>query len=197
MKKIISLLLAVLMMLSLAACGAGSDDKIENAAWDELEKLGKIEVEDGKSFVSITIPADFVSDDITQESLDKDLGKEYISATVNPDGSVTYKMTKKQHQAMLESVRKSFDTALQELVDSPDFAFAKVDYNEDFTVFDVHLSTDELGMAESFMVLGFYVFGGAYGFFLGHENQNITVNFYSQSGNLLETVNSSDLANSG
>lgn len=194
MKKFISLLLAVLMMLSLAACGAGSDDKIENAAWDELEKLGKIEVEDGKSFVSITLPADFAGDEITQESLDKGKGKEYFSATLNPDGSVTYKMNKKQHKAMMESIKESLEKGIQDIIDSPDFSFTKVTHNEDFTVFDAHLSTDELGMAESFMVLGFYVFGGVYGIFSGHEDQNITVNFYSKSGNLLETVNSSDLS---
>jgi hypothetical protein len=199
MKKFISLLLALVMMLSLAACGTGSeakggnDEKVENIIWDELEKMGKIESESGLFFVSITLPADFVGSEITQESLDKEKGEGYTTATLNPDGSVTYKMTKKQHKTLLDTLAESFDTGIQEIIDSPDFAFTEVTHNDDFTVFDAHISTEEVGIAESFMAVGFFVYGGIYATFSGYGEQNITVNFYSQSGKLLETVNSSDL----
>ena len=200
MKKFISLFLAVLMIFSLATCGAGGakggdDDKIENAVWDELEKMGKIVYEDGKYFFIITQtqPADITGSEVTQEALDNREGREYSSATLNPDGSVTYKMTKKQHKAMLDSVCEDFDTIIKDLVNSPDFALTEVNYNENYTVFDVHLNTEELGTSEGSLVSSFYIFGEMYAVFSGYEEQNITVNFYSQSGKLLETVNSSDL----
>lgn len=199
MKKFISLLLATVMIFSLAACGAGGgakggdDDKVENVVWDELEKMGKIESESGLFYVKITLPADFVGSEITQESLDKEKGEEYTSATLNPDGSVTYKMTKKQHKVMLDTLAESFDTGIQEIIDSPDFVFTEITHNDDFTVFDAHISTEEIGIAERFMAVGFFVYGGIYALFSGHGEQNITVNFYSQSGKLLETLNSSEM----
>lgn len=192
MKRFISLFLAFSVIFLISACGAGGG-KVDNDAWDELKRLGKIQSENGKDVLTITLSSDFLGEEITQESLDKNRGREYSSATLNEDGSVTYKMDKKQHRAMLDDVRESFEKSLRELVESPDFAFADIEHSDDFTVFDARLSSDELGMSESFMVLSFYLFGETYGILSGHEDQNVTVNFYSRSGELLETVNSKDL----
>lgn len=183
-------------MLSLAACSLGeSDDKIENSVWDELEKMGKLESEDGRFYLTITLPADFVSEELLEDISGENKSEEYVSATVNPDGSVSFKMTKKQHKAMLEGVRKSLDAAFKELIVSPDLAFTEISSNEDLTVFDAHLSSEEVGMTESFMALGFYIFGGMYSVFSGQGERNITVNFYSPDGELIKTMNSSDLDN--
>ena len=221
MKKTICVLLAALLLLSLCACGSekpaaastvssapaetavqeetptpeptpSEEDLIDDPAWDELSSLGKVETENGVLFVRITVPADIVGD-ITQESIDANAGETYISGKLNEDGSVTYKMTKKQHKAMLDQFTVSIEEGLQELVDSPDYAFTEITHNSDFTVFDVHLSTDEAGFAESFMVLGFYMYGGIYSIFSGHDAQNITVHYYSPDGTLISTGNSSDM----
>ena len=169
------------------------DDGVDNAAWDTLESMGKIETENGLFYVNITLPADFVGEDVTQESIDAKAGETYTSGKLNDDGSVTYKMTKKQHKAMLDGITESIETSLQDMVDSSDNAFTKIDHNSDFTSFDAHVSTEELGFAESFMVLGFYMYGGMYGIFTGKEVDNISVNFYSASGKLINTANSSDM----
>ena len=60
---------------------------------DELSKIGDIEVENGILTVSITLPAEYM-EGVTQEQLDAGKGTTYQSATLNDDGSVTYKMTK-------------------------------------------------------------------------------------------------------
>jgi hypothetical protein len=60
-------------------------------------------------------------------------------------------------------------------------------------VFDAYLSTEEVGLAESFMVMGFYMYGGMYGLLFGHQADNIAVNYYSPSGNLISTANSSEM----
>lgn len=169
------------------------DDGIDDAAWDKLESMGKIETENGLFYVSITLPADFVGEDVTQESIDAKAGENYTSGKLNDDGSVTYKMTKKQHKAMLDSISESIEKSLQEMIDSPDYAFTEITHNDNYTSFDVHLSTEELGFAESFMVLGFYMYGGMYNVFTGQEVDNIEVNFYSSSGKLINTANSSDM----
>ena len=218
MKKIICISLLLIMLLSLSACGsnktpaaatpstatpeanitnadegiASEDDLIDDAAWDALEGLGKIETENGLFYVSITLPAEFAGD-ITQESIDANAGETYTSGKLNEDGSVTYKMTKKQHKAMLDSLNETIDAGLQELVDSPDYAFTQITHNADFTSFDVHLSTEEVGFTEGFMALGFYMYGGMYSIFTGREVDNIAVNYYSASGALISTANSSEM----
>lgn len=172
---------------------ANADDLIEDEAWESLESLGRIETENGMFYVSITFPAELVGEDITQESIDAEAGSTYTSGKLNPDGSVTYKMTKAQHKEMLNSVTTAIEEGLQELVDSPDYAFTKITHNKDFTVFDVNLSTDTVGLTEGFMALGFYMYGGMYGLLSGHETENIAVNYYSAAGDLLNTANSSDM----
>ena len=172
---------------------ASEDDSIDDPAWNELESLGKIETENGLFYVSITMPADFVGSDITQESIDAKAGETYTSGKLNADGSVTYKMTKKQHKAMLDTIAKGIDDGLQQMVDSPDYAFTKISHNDDFTVFDAYLSTEQVGFTEGFMAMGFYMYGGMYALFTGKEVDNIAVNYYSPSGNLISTANSSEM----
>ena len=231
MKRTISIVLTLLLVLSLCACGSNGssanetapsqslqagitqsaesvaaapeitepyvqpneEELIDDAAWDELESLGRIETENGLFYVSITMPAEFVGSDITQESIDANAGETYTSGKLNEDGSVTYKMTKKQHKAMLDLFAQSIEEGLQELVDSSEYAFTKITHNDDFTQFDAYLSTEEVGFTEGFMAMGFYMYGGMYSLFTGRNVDNISVNYYSASGNLISTANSSEM----
>lgn len=214
MKKLVSLLLAFCMVLSLVACGTSTantstdggaasadskatgseEDTVDDAAWDELESLGNIKTENGILTVTITVPADFVGDDVTQAELDDDTGDKYLSAKLNEDGSATYKITKKQHKAMLDEMVKELDESLQEMIDSVDYAVTDIKHNADYSQFDVTLSTEEVGLVESFMAIAFYVYGGIYGIFSGHEVTDVTVNYYNTAGDLLESANSADMA---
>ncbi len=218
MKRILNPLLAVMMMISLCGCSSAEpaeepakdetasetvpeeteetvieEETVDDPAWDELESLGKIETENGLFFVSITLPADFVGEEVTQESIDANAGTNYTSGKLNEDGSVTYRMTKAQHRAMLDSISQSIEDSLKEMTESDDYAFKEITHNDDFTSFDVTLTTEELGITESFMVIAFYMYGGMYSIFTGKQ-KDITVNYYSSNGDLLNTGSSADLA---
>ena len=216
MKKFLALVLSFSIIASLTACGGSadtsassssaiqtsaefesskSDDGIDDSAWDELEAVGNIQTENGILTASITIPAELVGDEMTQEELDANAESSYISAKLNEDGSVTYKLTKQQHKAMLDDFVETMDQSIQEMLDSEDYAFTDIKYNDDYTQFDVTLSTDEVGFAEGFAALAFYVYGGMYGIFSGHTADNITVNYYDANGNLIESANSNDTGN--
>lgn len=169
------------------------EEEIVDEAWDELESLGNIETENGVLLVSITMPADLVGE-ITQEELDAEAGEEFVSAKLNDDGSVTYKLTKKQHKAMLDEFSAGLDEALQEMVDDEEYAYTEIRHNADFTEFDVTLSTDEVGLMESIMSLAFYMYAGFYGIFSGQEPENVAINYYNPGGELIETANSADMA---
>lgn len=169
------------------------EEVIEDAAWDELESLGNIKTEDGILMVTITMPADFTDEGITQELLDAEAGEEYVSATLNEDGSVTYKLTKQQHKAMLDEFETGLDEALQEMVDDEEYAYTEIKHNADYTEFDVTLSTEEVGFMESIMSIAFYMYGGFYGIFSGHEAENVVVNYYNPGGVLIESVDSASM----
>ena len=161
----------------------------------ELAAIGEVEVENGIMTVKITVPAD-LSKGITQEQLDAAVGEKYQSAVLNEDGSVTYKMTKDQHREMLESLSKSFEEALQGIVDDNEtYSISNITHNDDFTEYDVTLDGAELGMSDSISVMGMYMYGGIYSIFKGHNPEHVIVNFRDSEGNLVKSADSANVGN--
>ena len=217
MKKLIALLLALAISASLCACGAPAKEEPaaaeesaasaktpteespaaatenDNPIWGKLESLGKIETENGVAYVTLTLPAELTDPETTQEQIDAEAGEFYTSGKLNDDGSVTYKMTKEQHKAMLKKVTDSIDEGLQELISTAELSITKVTHNDSFTSFDVQLSKDEVGMMESVAVIGLYLYGGMYAVFSGQDAEDIAVNFYGANGSLLKTAKKSDM----
>ncbi len=209
--RIIAFTLALLLVLSLAGCGSSepqtsvttqaatnSTTSTETTTgFEDLEAIGELEVDQNLFTVEITVPADFLGEGITQESLDADAAaSNYISAKLNDDGSVTYVMTKAVHDEMMVGVRDNIQQALDEMVGSEEFpSFTKVEANDDFTQFTVETTSTELGLVESFSVLGFYMFGGMYHAFNGTQVDDIAVTFINaDSGDTVGEAHSSDMA---
>lgn len=209
--RIIAFTLALLLVLSLAGCGSSepqtsvttqaatnSTTSTETTTgFEDLEAIGELEVDQNLFTVEITVPADFLGEGITQESLDADAAaSNYISAKLNDDGSVTYVMTKAVHDEMMVGVRDNIQQALEEMVGSEEFpSFTKVEANDDFTQFTVETTSTELGLVESFSVLGFYMFGGMYHAFNGTQVDDIAVTFINaDSGDTVGEAHSSDMA---
>lgn len=160
---------------------------------EELSAIGDVETENGILTVTITVPADLVGE-TTQESLDESKGTLYRSAVLNEDGSVTYKMTKAQHRAMLENLAGAVDETSQELIDDDEnYAISAVTHNDDLTEFNVTLDGTEIGLGDYFTVYSFYMYGLIYGKFSGKTPEHMIVNFYDSDGNLIEAVDSADL----
>ena len=162
--------------------------------WDRLSAIGDVQVENGIMTVSPTVPAD-LAQNITQETIDAGIGTQYQAASRNEDGSITYKMPKAQHQAMLEQLAISFDNGLQEMInDDGTYTIANITRNDDFTVFDITLDGAEPSMSDSFAAFGLYMYGGMYGVFNGSRPEHVIVNYFDSNGNLIE---SGDSANAG
>ena len=209
--RIIALTLALLLVLSLAGCGssepqtsattqAATDSTISTettTGFDDLEALGEMEVDQNFFTVEITVPAEFIDEGTTQESLDTQVSTSgYISATLNDDGSVTYVMTKAAHNEMMNGIRDTLQQSLSEMVGSEEFpSFTKVEANDDFTQFTIETTSTELGLVESFSVLGFYMFGGMYHAFNGTQVDDIAVTFINaDTGETVGEAHSSDMA---
>ena len=166
----------------------------ENSRWDYLPSLGMIETENGLFTVSLTFPADYVGSDTTQETLDAGVKEgRYVSAKLNDDGSVTYKLTKAQHKAMLNDMTEALDSSLNDLIADESYSFTDIKHNDDFTHFDIHVSGETLNLYDSFSVLVFYMCGNMYNIFTGNNDPEVTVSFYSPSGNIIETASSANM----
>ena len=194
MKKITSLIVLLALVLSLCACGtaAGGEKEPEDPVWERFRSLGRVVNVNGTELVSVDVSSQIVGTDVTQDVLDTNVGESYASAELNEDGSVTFQLTKEQLRAMLDSIVQKMDDELKALVENPDYAFTEITYNEDLTVFDVHLSSEKVGYMEGFMALGFYMYGGLYATYSGNEGAVITVNYYGPDGSLISSANSSN-----
>lgn len=220
MKKRIALFLALVMSVSIfSGCGvkneqesetvetqketegaAGNEettevDLVDDETADQIEAIGDIDVDKGIFDVTLTIPADFAGD-VTQEELDETAKENgYQSVTLNSDGSVTYVMTKAQHKEMLSGVKESINQTLNEMVGSEDYPnIIAITANEDFTAFTVTTKNDEPDLAESFAVMGFYMYGGMYAIFSGDEVDNIHVDFINEAtGEIISSADSSEM----
>jgi len=159
-----------------------------------LEAIGEVEVENGILTVSITMPKDFVTEEITQEKLDAEAGNSYLSAKLNNDGTVTYKLTKAQYRAMLDGITKGMEESFQEMINDENRSIREIKHNDTYSVFDVTLDTDAVGLGDSFTVLAFYMYGGLYGIFSGNKIDNVIVNFYDPAGKLIQSGNSAEQA---
>lgn len=147
--------------------------------------------------VEITIPSDYIGEDVTQEKLDAKVEQAdgFKSATLNADGSVTYVMTETCHEKLMQDMAQQLDSTLADMVGSEDYPnVTAIDASADYTKFTVTLSSDSVNLQESLMTLVFYMSGGLYHYFsTGEPVDNINVRFVDQSGNLLQEANSKDV----
>ena len=148
---------------------------------DDFETLGKVDVNKGVFNVTLTMPKEYM-EDVTQEDLDESRKKKgYKSATLNEDGSVTFVMTKEQHNNLIDEIKKSLSDSVDELVTSGEYpAISKIDYNDDFTSYTVTTSNSEPDFSESLMVYILYSYGGMYGVYSGKRAENVHVDFVNE-----------------
>ena len=146
--------------------------------------------------IELTVPADFIGEETTQEELDAEVAKAdgFISAKLNADGSATYVMTEERHNDLMEELGQNIDTELVNMADSSDYPnVVSVSTADGYKSFTVTLSTDTVGLQESIMVMAFFMYGGMYNAFNGTPADNVSVQFVNQSGTVLESANSRDM----
>ena len=170
----------------------GSSHEMTQEDWDQLAAIGDVQVENGVMTVSLNVPADLAKN-IRQETIDAGIGTQYQAAFRNQDGSITYKMTKEQHQAMLEQLAVSFDNSLQEMIDNENYTISNITRNNDFTVFDISLDGAEPSVSDSFAAFSLYMYGELYGVFNGNRPEHVIVNYLDSNGNLIDSDDSATM----
>ena len=170
----------------------GSGREMTQEDWDQLAAIGDVQVENGVMTVSLNVPADLAKN-IRQETIDAGIGTQYQAAFRNQDGSITYKMTKEQHQAMLEQLAVSFDNSLEEMIDDEKYTISNITRNNDFTVFDISLDGAEPSASDSFAAFSLYMYGELYGVFNGKRPEHVIVNYLDSNGNLIDSDDSATM----
>lgn len=190
-RKLILLLLAISM--TSVACGStettiekeskpvsdiSSQEPYSEESPAEINSTSSISVDENLLSVEITLSKSLLGDDITHESLDQSLSENgFDSATLNEDGSVTYKMSKKRHKEFLDELKKSLEETCNDLINGEDAveSFERVTFNDDMTKFDVYVDKAVFSDWDSFSTLGFYMYGSYYQAFSGVKEEDIDV----------------------
>lgn len=196
------LLIMLSIMLLLSGCGSKKDSG--NGAGEQnnesQESSETVTVDESLMNVTITLPNSFFEDflDTSAEEYVASLGENsnaFKNAVVNEDGSVSVTMSKKEYNEYMTELGKSIDDSIKELIDDESNSFVSVDHDKKYETFTVKLSTDEIGLGESFMAIGFVMFGGIYQMFDGNQKPHIIVKYVGPNGTELQTFDSNNMGN--
>ena len=146
MKKLIALLLAAVLVLSLAACGEEpatepSDSTPPVTTTEPATKPTKATeppATEQEKIIGINLPASvFAGVDMTTFDTDayaKD--NDYLGVKVNEDGSVSVNMTESRYAQMLDEAAATVEEAFKPLKDSAPY-IQKITFCEDFSLINV------------------------------------------------------------
>lgn len=148
-----------------SAADRGSDDL---DGLEHLLDLGDVEVDRNLLSVDITMPASIFEGDDPPDIVDAAEAQGIQETILNPDGSVTYRMSRAGHREMLEELCTSMAESLDRL--GGEFASVQaINHNEDFTDIEIRVdreayenSLDGFAMFEIAIGAGYYqLFAGA------------------------------------
>ena len=145
--------------------------------------------------VTIVIPT--VYEKVTTQEEAEKIRKEngYESAVLNDDGSLTIVMSRGQRDEMLDEFKRSVDEGIDEIIHTvEDSAIEKIEYNDDYSIFTVTVSGDELGFAERQAAEELVMYGTLYHIYSGNDVEHIQVDYQSSgTGEIIETADSGSL----
>lgn len=230
MKRILAILMAVMLLLALAACGGGKTEPTgapatqaptsapETPAPTEapapseapatpapteapeapaVDPAGTVDVDKGKDTVTITIPADFLDAEGSEEEILAEAQEEGINdVVINDDGSITYTMTKEKHEELLAEMAGEIDDTIKEVVEGEeaDPTYKAITHNSDYSQFEMAVDPtlyEESG--GSFNALSFTLLGAYYQAYAGNPDAGCVVTVKNaETGEEIEQVTYDD-----
>lgn len=191
-KRLMAVAIAAMLLATLTACGGSDGTGTDPAPTAAGSATGQgVEVDKNLLSVEITIPSDQI------ESVDETLAnaeEKGYQTIANEDGSITYKLTKAQHNELMEELKQSFQKSIDELVSSGDYpSLKKITFNDDYTkaevVVDYDAYTNSLDM---FSMLAIGMIGPMYQYYNGVEESNVNTEVSlidEASGEVKDTLN--------
>ena len=150
----------ILFLFTVTACSSdeeASKEKKDDGSVEKTEqKKEGIEVDKGLLNVEITLPEMLFEEDNMDDVVERAKEDGAKEVKKNDDGSVTFKMSKKDHKKMMEEMKEDVAESLDEIKKDDAFTSIKdITYNKDFS--DITLVVDKETYENSFD--GFAIFG--------------------------------------
>ncbi|AUD13073.1 MULTISPECIES: hypothetical protein [unclassified Planococcus (in: firmicutes)] len=194
--------------LALAACSSDSEPETEpveetDGAADTMtdtqdaeetesdEEGGGVSVDEGLFNVEVTIPSSFFEgEDPEQVAANVDNAEEAI---VNEDGSITYKMSKAQHEEMMEEVATSVEEATATITESGDYpSIQAIETSDNYDHFIVQVDREAYENSfDGFATMTLGVVGSLYQLFNGEDPDSYEVTIEMEdveSGEVFNTI---------
>lgn len=172
-----------------------SADETEKLKKEGTEETDKIEVDKKLFTTEIHLPASIFGDEPpTQEDINQSIASGMIQdGKINPDGSVTYKVSKAQHNKLMDNFMVELKSTLDGLVSDESNSFMKIEVNKDTSEYKVYVDPERYNEFESFSALGLYIQSAFYRSVAGEKDIYTTVKFVNnETGEILNEANSKE-----
>lgn len=192
-------IILVLSLLVISACSDANEvnNNDENTSQDDVQEQEEdedaIEVDKGLLNVEITLPEMFFEDENMDEMIEEAKEEGIKDVTQNEDGTVTFKMSKKDHKEMLRELEENVKETVEDIKNDEEFAsIVDVTYNKSFTEFTI--IADREGFENSFdgfAILGVGMSGTFYQLFSGEDMQTSEVTVFVEdeaTGEIFEEI---------
>lgn len=189
----------MLSLLVISACSDANEvnNNDENTSQDDVQEQEEdedaIEVDKGLLNVEITLPEMFFEDENMDEMIEEAKEEGIKDVTQNEDGTVTFKMSKKDHKEMLRELEENVKETVEDIKNDEEFAsIVDVTYNKSFTEFTI--IADREGFENSFdgfAILGVGMSGTFYQLFSGEDMQTSEVTVFVEdeaTGEVFEEI---------
>src|SRR5699024_3789954 len=142
MKRIVIILLSSLFLM---ACTSDKEatEKTDSASSKASEETG-IEVDKGLLNVEITIPKMFFEDEELADIEEQMEDSHEANVTKNDDGSLTIKMSKKEHKQLMSDMQEEFVDTINQMIEAEDYPSIKdITYNRNMTELSIVVDREE------------------------------------------------------
>lgn len=182
-----------LTTMLLVACGNEETTEENEDTKSEGSSNESLEVDKGLFNVEVTLPASFFEDLTEEEILANAIEDGIENVIVNPDKTVTYKMSKSEHKKLMEEMHTEVVSSVEEIVNSEDFSsIQEITYAKNFDEFDIKVDREIYENSfDSFVILGLMMSGAYYNLFNGVSGDNLKITFNlidDATGEIFETV---------
>jgi hypothetical protein len=143
----------------------------------EEAKEGGVSVDKGLFNVEVTLPAELFEGGDTETVVANAKQQGIDEATLNEDGSVTYKMSKGKHEELMAELAKSVEEAKTDIVESGDFPSIKeVKTNKDYDKFTISVDREAFeNSMDGFATMSIGMVGSYYQAFNGIDAADMKV----------------------
>lgn len=187
MRKFLIVICSTFLFL-LVACGGNEAEESSKPAEEtdkETEAESSVDVNKGILNVEVTLPSMFFEGEEIEDVIAKAKEEGVKEIVENDDGSLTYKMSKKEHKEIVNEMSKEIKESVSEIIDEDEFPSIKeIDHEKDFSAFTVVVDKEAYeNSLDGFAIVGLAMSGMYYQVFDGvdAEDSKVVVNLEDEA----------------